>query len=207
MIKAAGMPLFFCKNEEKKNSTMIMEQRNRVIRMEKRSKREPIYDGKVIHVFRDTVEIDDGKQAYREIVEHNGGVCIALEKDGTYFMVSQYRYALGKQMLEFPAGKIEKGEDPDDAILREVIEETGYQAEGIRKLGSIIPTCGYCTERIHLYYAKAGKKLGQHLDEDERIDLLRYTPEQIREMIRNGEIDDAKTIALMYHLEAEGKDA
>ena len=175
--------------------------------MEKQISREEIYNGKVIHVVKDEVELDDGTRSIREVVLHNGGACIALKNEGKYYMVSQYRYSLGKEMLEFPAGKIEKGEDPDDAILREVIEETGYQAEGIRKLGSIIPTCGYCTERIHLYYAKAGKKLGQHLDEDERIDLLRYTPEQIREMIRNGEIDDAKTIALMYHLEAEGKDA
>ena len=175
--------------------------------MEKQLNREKIYDGKIIRVYKDSVELDDGSSTFREVVEHNGGVCIALEKDGYFYMVSQYRYALGKQMLEFPAGKIEKGEDPDDAILREVIEETGYEADGIIKFGSIIPTCGYCTERIHLYYAKAGKKVGQHLDIDERIDLEKHTLKQIRDMILKGEIDDAKTIALMYYLEVSGKDA
>ena len=175
--------------------------------MEKRTERQEIYNGKIIHVVKDRVLLDDGTQTYREVVEHNGGVCIALEKDGYFFMVKQYRYALGREMLEFPAGKIEKGEDPDAAILRETEEETGYRAEGIRKLGSIIPTCGYCTERIHLYHARTGESVGQHLDRDERIDLKRYTFDEIKEMIASGEIDDAKTIAVMYHLEAERKDA
>ena len=174
--------------------------------MEKQIRREEIYNGKVIHVVKDDVVLDDGTTSVREVVLHNGGVCIALKKDGKYFMVSQYRYSLGKQMLELPAGKIEKGEDPDDAILREVEEETGYKAEGIRKFGSIIPTCGYCSERIHLYYAEAGDRVGQHLDEDERIDLLTFTYDEIREKIRNGEIDDAKTIALMYYLQINGID-
>ena len=172
--------------------------------MEKQIRREEIYNGKVIHVVKDDVLLDDGTSSVREVVLHNGGVCIALKKDGKYFMVSQYRYSLSKQMLELPAGKIEKGEDPDAAILREVEEETGYRADGIRKLGSIIPTCGYCSERIHLYYAVAGERVGQHLDEDERIDLLSYSYDEIREMIASGQIDDAKTIALMYYLHING---
>ena len=169
--------------------------------MERQYSREEIYDGKVIHVVKDEVILDDDTRAYREVVLHNGGVCIALKKDEKYFMVSQYRYALGKQMLELPAGKIEKGEDPDDAVRREVIEETGYEADNLKKLGSIIPTCGYCTERIHLYFAEAGKEVGQHLDRDERIDLFLYSLEEIKEKIRSGEIDDAKTIAVIYHIE------
>ncbi|MCR4855412.1 MAG: NUDIX hydrolase [Erysipelotrichaceae bacterium] len=174
--------------------------------MEKQVSREEIYNGKVIHVVRDEVELDDGSRSIREVVLHNGGVCIALKEGDHYFMVSQYRYSLGKEMLEFPAGKIEKGEDPDEAILREVTEETGYETEGIRKLGSIIPTCGYCSERIHLYYAKAAGFVGQHFDPDERIELKKYTFSQIKELILNGQIDDAKTIAMMYYLEANGLD-
>ncbi len=174
--------------------------------MEKQIRREEIFSGKVIHVVKDEVEIDDGTRAFREIVMHNGGVCIALRKDGRYFMVNQYRYAMGRQMLEFPAGKIEKGEDPDEAILREAEEETGYRVKEIRKLGSIIPTCGYCTERIHLYFAEAGEEVGQHLDRDERIDLETYPFSRIRDMIVNGEIDDSKTVALMYLIKENGLD-
>ena len=175
--------------------------------MEKKVSREEIYDGKVIHVVKDVVELDDGTRTIREVVLHNGGACIALKKDGLYYMVSQYRYSLGKEMLELPAGKIEKGEDPDETILREAIEETGYEVKNLRKLGSIIPTCGYCSERIHLYYGEAGKKVGQHFDPDERLDLKRYSFAQIKKMIVDGEIDDAKTIAVMYYLEANGIDA
>ncbi|MBQ6333736.1 MAG: NUDIX hydrolase [Erysipelotrichaceae bacterium] len=175
--------------------------------MEKQLKREEIYNGKVIHVVKDEVELDDGSTSMREAVLHNGGVCIALKKDDAYFLVSQYRYVPGKEMLEFPAGKIEKGEDPDEAILREVVEETGYEAKDIRKLGCIIPTCGYCSERIHLYYAKAGAFVGQHFDPDERIELKRYTYSELKQMILEGKIDDAKTIALMYYLEANEIDA
>ena len=134
---------------------------------------------------------------------HNGGVCIALRNKDRYYMVRQYRYALGKEMLEFPAGKIEKGEDPDEAIVREVQEETGYTVKELKKYPPIIPTCGYCTERIHLYSGIADQNVGQHFDPDERIELEQYTLEQIREMIDTGLIDDGKTIALAYHLEKE----
>ena len=164
--------------------------------MEKQISREEIYNGKVIHVVKDEVELDDGTRSIREVVLHNGGACIALKNEGKYYMVSQYRYSLGKEMLEFPAGKIEKGEDPDETILREAVEETGYSVKNIKKLGSI----------IHLYYGEADEKIGQHFDPDERIDLKRYTYKQIAEMISNGQIDDAKTIAVMYHLKNEGID-
>ncbi len=174
--------------------------------MEKQVNRQEIYKGKVIHVVKDEVELDDGTRAIREVVLHNGGACIALKKDGRYFMVSQYRYSTGKQMLEFPAGKIEAGENPDETILREAVEETGYSAKNVRKFGVIIPTCGYCSERIHLYYGEADEKVGQHFDPDERIDLKLYSYQQIADLISEGEIDDAKTIALMYHLKMEGID-
>lgn len=175
--------------------------------MEKQVKRDEIYQGKVIHVVKDEVVLDDGTKTIREVVLHNGGVCIALKNDGYYYMVRQYRYALGRDMLEFPAGKIEKGELPDQAILREVVEETGYEAKNTKKFGYIIPTCGYCSEKIYLYYGEADKHIGQHFDVDERLNLEKYTFSQIKEMIKNGEIDDSKTIALMYRIELEGLDA
>ena len=175
--------------------------------MEKQIKRNEIYTGKIIHVVCDDVELDDGTSSKREVVYHNGGACIALkDDDGKFFMVEQYRYALGKDMIEFCAGKIEKGENPDDAILRETIEELGYEVKNLKKFGYIVPTCGYCSEKIYLYYGEADKKVNRHLDKDERIDLLKYSCKEIKDMIRSGKIDDAKTIALMFHLEAEGLD-
>ena len=175
--------------------------------MEKQVKREEIYYGKVIHVVKDEVVLDDGTSTIREVVLHNGGVCIALRDNGYYYMVKQYRYSLGKEMLEFPAGKIEKGEYPDDAIVREVQEETGYSAKNIKKLGAIIPTCGYCNEKIHLYFGEVDKYVGQHFDVDERLNLEKYTFKQIKQMIKDGIIDDSKTISLMYQIELEGLDA
>ena len=176
--------------------------------MEKKLNSKVIYDGKVIHVTVDDVEIDDGSTAKREVVRHRGGVCIALydDVDHKFYMVRQYRYALGKEMLEFCAGKMEKGENPDDAIAREVVEETGYDAKDIEYYGYIIPTCGYCDEKIHLYFGIKDHKYGQHLDVDERIELEKYTFKEIKEMIKNNIIDDSKTIALMYQIELHGKE-
>lgn len=169
--------------------------------MEKLKKRKEIYQGKVIHVVCDDVSLDDGSIAKREVAYHNGGVCIGLKHNDKYFMVKQYRYAQGKEMIEFPAGKIEKGENPDDAILREAIEETGFSAKNVIKVGQMIPTCGYSSEIIHLYMGKADKYMGQDLDEDERINVFEFTLDEIRGMILDGKIDDGKTIALMYQIE------
>lgn len=175
--------------------------------MEKQVNRQEIYNGKVIHVVKDDVTLDDGTSTIREVVLHNGGVCIGLKEQDKFYMVRQYRYALGKEMLEFPAGKIEKNEHPDDAIVREVQEETGYCAKNIKKLGAIIPTCGYCSEKIHLYYGEVDKYVGQHFDVDERLNIEKHTLKEIKEMIKTGVIDDAKTIALVYQMELEGIDA
>lgn len=174
--------------------------------MEKQKTRQEIYQGKVIHVVKDTVTLDDNSETLREIVYHNGGVCIALKHNGKYFLVKQYRYAQEKEMLELPAGKIEKGEKPDEAILRESIEETGYSAKNIVKLGYVVPTCGYSSERIYLYYGEADEYKGQDLDIDERLNAFEYSLKEIKEMINNGTVDDAKTIALIYKIQLAGID-
>lgn len=174
--------------------------------MEKKIKRDEIFKGKVIHVVKDEVLLDNGNTSVRELVLHNGGACIALKKDDRYFMVKQYRYTFSKEMLEFPAGKIEVGEDPEETILREAVEETGYSVKNLKSFGYIIPTCGYCSEKIYLYYGEADEYLGQDLDADENILLNQFTFKEIKEMIKNNQIDDAKTIALMYHIEMAGID-
>ncbi len=172
---------------------------------ERQIKRTEIYDGKVAKIVSDTVELENGKISEREIILHHGGVAIALkDSDGKYFMVRQYRYAHEKEMLEFCAGKLEEGEDPYDAVLRECKEELGYQPEEVRYLGKIIPTCGYSAETLYLYHGVKGNYVGQHFDIDEELKVEKYTLEEIEDMIRSGIIDDAKTVAILYYLELEG---
>ena len=174
--------------------------------MEKQVKRNEIYNGKVIHVVKDDILTHNNKEAIREVVLHNGGACIALkdESDGKFFLVKQYRYCHEKEMLEFCAGKIEKDENPDLTIVREAQEELGYLIKDVVNLGYMIPTCGYSSEKIYLYFGKAYKKVKQHFDEDENIEVLKYSFDEIKQMIKDGTIDDGKTIAIMYKLELLG---
>lgn len=175
--------------------------------MEKRVSRQEIYDGRVIRVYKDEVELDDGTRSYREIAEHHGGACIALRsKRNTYYMVKQYRYAIGEEMLEFCAGKLEKGEDPLHAIKRESEEELGFSVDNLKELGYMVPTCGYSTEKIYLYYGEEGEYVGKHFDEDERLETYEYTLDEIRNMIRDNKINDAKTICLVQRIELLGLD-
>lgn len=172
--------------------------------MEKQISTQTIYDGKVVKLIKDEVELDDGTRSYREIVCHHGGACIALKRqDGKYFMVKQYRYSQSEDMLEFCAGKLNEGEDPLEAVIRETEEELGYRTKNLKSLGYMIPTCGYSSEKIYLYYGEAAEYVGGHLDEDERLDVYAYTFDEIKAMIMQGQIIDAKTICIMYRLEME----
>ena len=176
--------------------------------MEKQISRKEIYDGKVIHVVCDDIVTDDNIEAKREVVLHNGGACIALkdESDGKYFLVKQYRYCHEKEMLEFCAGKIEKGENPDETIRREAEAEVGYAVKDVVTRGYMIPTCGYSSEKIYLYFGKAARKVKQHFDEDEFINVYKYSFDELKKMVIDGTLDDGKTIALMYKIELMGLD-
>ena len=148
--------------------------------METKIKRDEIFTGKVIHVVKDEVRLEDGNTSSREVVYHNGGVCIALKdlSDHKFFMVKQFRYAHNTELLEFCAGKIEKGEEPDLAIERECVEELGYKAKNITKFPYMIPTCGYSSEKIYLYYGESDEKVGQHFDFDEDIKVINIVLEK-----------------------------
>ena len=173
--------------------------------MEKKLERQEIYTGKVIHVTKDKVVLDNGTQSYREGVYHNGGACIALKDiDNKFFMVRQFRYVPDMEMLEFPAGKIEIGENPDETILRECVEETGFSCKNVKKLGFMVPTCGYSSEKIYLYYGEVDSDVGQHFDVDEDLKLEKYSMEEIKQMIKDNVISDAKTICIVQKLELEG---
>ena len=173
--------------------------------IEKRTSRKDIYKGKVVHLVCDDVMLENGNEAKREVVMHPGGVAIALkDENNNYFLVKQYRYALEKYMLEMCAGKLEANEKPDDAIIRECQEELGYEVNDLVSLGQIVPTCGYCNEIIYLYHGKQGKYVGQHFDVDENINVVKLSLDEIKDKIMSGEIDDSKTIALVYKIEKAG---
>ncbi|MDR0885894.1 MAG: NUDIX hydrolase [Clostridiales Family XIII bacterium] len=173
---------------------------------EKTISSELIFDGAIIRVRKDTVEAREGKTAYREVVEHNGGVVvIAVTEDGDVPIVRQYRQAAGKVMLELPAGKLERIngeiEDRKEAAIRELKEETGYEATDIRWLTSHYATPGYCTEILTIYLATGLTKGEVSFDEHEALEPELIKLDTLYDMAIKGELDDAKTIVgvLMAH--------
>ncbi len=172
--------------------------------MEKQISSTVLYEGRVVTLLKDEVELDDKTKSIREVVKHHGGAAIALRsKDGRFYMVRQYRYAQNTEMLEFCAGKLNEGEDPMAAIIRETEEELGYKVNNLHALGYAVPTCGYSSEKIYLYYGEEGEFVGEHFDEDERIAALKYSLEEIEAMIAAGVITDAKTICTLYRMKQE----
>ena len=168
---------------------------------------EMIYDGKIIKVRKDQVRLPDGKIAMREIVTHYGGVCILII-DGEYtYIVRQFRNPSGKVLVELPAGKLEKDEDPTLAAIREVNEEVGLTALSIHSLGKVHSSPGFCNEVIYLYYCDEFTKSKQHLDEDEYLSYEKIKLVDFEKMVLSGEIEDAKSLAvyLRYKLLKEGE--
>lgn len=164
------------------------------------------FKGRIVTLKHDEIELPDGRHSLREVVEHPGGVCVAcLNENGEYLLVEQYRYAFKSEILEFPAGKLEPGEDPLEAAQRELIEETGYQADVILPLGALYPSVGYLTEVIYLYLATHAHFVGQRLDDQEFLNVKTYTLTQLHQLIENDVIRDAKTIALVYKIEQRAK--
>ena len=156
-----------------------------------------VYDGKVVNLFVDEVLTPNGNIATREIIRHNGGVCVLAIIDDKIILERQYRYAYDEILYELPAGKLEKNEDPKQAGIRELLEETGYEASDLIDYGMMYPTCGYSDEIIYLYKATSLTKKQRHLDEDEVIDIELVEINKVVEMINNGLIKDAKSICLI----------
>lgn len=153
-----------------------------------------IYNGRIINVRVDEVELPDGRVSDREIVEHHGGVgIIPVTENNEVFMVTQYRIAAKSMMLEIPAGKLEKGEDPLECGKRELIEETGYEGGEFIPLGVYYATPGYCEEKLTIYLARDLKWRGQHLDEGEFLNVKKFSLDELYEMVMNNEIHDCKT--------------
>ena len=157
-------------------------------------KSENIYNGKVFDIRID--KIRDGEVTYkREIVVHNGSaVVIPVFEDGTVALVRQYRHATGKYLLEICAGTLNPGEDPQAGAIRELEEEIGVRAAKIEKLTEFYVSPGFLTEKMHVFLATGLTETQQNLEEDELLTIERHTIAALLEMIRNGEIEDAKTM-------------
>lgn len=154
-----------------------------------------IFSGKIINVHTDKITLVDGTEAQREVVDHPGGVAIVgLTENNEVLMVRQFRYPYKETIYEIPAGKLEKGEDPREAAIREFREECGAVAEKFEPLGEIYPTPGYCGEIIRLFYAADLTFGEQELDEDEYLEVIKMPFSECVAKIMSGEIKDAKTI-------------
>lgn len=154
-----------------------------------------IFDGKVIHVYKDEITLPDGKPAFREYNRHIGAVCvIPITNEGEVICVRQYRYAVGQVLLEIPAGKLDsKDEDPESAVLRELREETGAICKKLTYLGKYFPSPAILDEKIHMYLAEDLSFGDTDPDDDEFIEIVRIPLPELVEMVMNGEVPDGKT--------------
>ena len=155
-----------------------------------------IYHGRILNLRIDTIIAEDGREAIREIVEHRDCITVvAVDNKDRILLVRQFREALGKQLLELPAGGVESGEDPLQAMQRELREETGYQANQIRKIGGFYLSPGYSTEFCHLFFATDLKRAPLTAEDSAGIKLVRVPVKKVAELIASGKISDAKTVA------------
>ncbi len=160
------------------------------------------FKGKIINLRVDEALLPNGAVATREVIEHNGGICVVpITENGEVLMVEQYRYPYSEVVLEIPAGKRDGDEEPLEGGKRELKEETGAVAENYTFLGELYPTPGYCGEVIYMYLA-TGLSYGETApDEDEFLNLKKVPLEKAVEMIMSGEIKDAKTQAAILKAE------
>ncbi len=166
-----------------------------------------IFNGRVIRVTLDKVQLEDGTASTREVVHHHGGACVLpVDADGNVTMVRQFRYALGEELWELPAGKLEAGEDPFEAAKRELSEECGLTADTYTELGVVYPTVGYDSEKIYLWAAEGLHTVDQHLDAGEFLDVVKMPFAQALGLVMDGTIKDSKTqVALLKYAQLRGK--
>ena len=153
-----------------------------------------LYNGKIFDIRID--EIREGQIEYKRdvVVHHGSAVIVPLFDDGTVGFVRQYRHAAGKYLLEIPAGSLEGDEDSELGAFRELEEEIGYRAAKLEKLSEFYVSPGFLTEKMYVYLATELTETQQNLDDDEIVTIERYSFDQLNQMIKSGEIEDAKTI-------------
>lgn len=161
---------------------------------EKTVSSEEIFQGRVVHLYRDVITLPNGHTSTREVIRHQGAVCVVPVTDaGEVLMVRQFRYPFRRMMLEAPAGKVDPGEDPDAAAVRELSEETGATADELNYVGDFYPSVAYTDEVIRLYIAKGLHFSDMHTDEDEFLQLERIPLGELVELVLSGAIPDGKT--------------
>lgn len=163
----------------------------------KRLQRNLIHKGRIFDYYQDTMETPEGKTVVWDTIEHNGAAAVVpVREDGKLLLVRQYRNPVERQTLEIPAGKRDSvNESTYDCVVRELEEETGYRSENIELLIRFVSAIAYSSEKIDIYVAKDLKPTAQHLDEDEFIDVVAYSTDELKTMIFDGTIQDSKTIA------------
>ncbi|RXZ78325.1 NUDIX hydrolase [Paenibacillaceae bacterium] len=159
---------------------------------------EAIFDGKVISLQVDTVRLPDGATATREIVRHPGAAAIIALLDGKMLVVEQFRKPLEKFQVEIPAGKLDPGEDPMQAAIRELEEETGYRAKSLKPVSAFYTSPGFADEKLYLYFTDELEPGAMELDDDEFLAVEAITFEQAEHYLREEKISDAKTILAIY---------
>lgn len=163
---------------------------------EKTLSRREIYDGRIVHLHVDEVELPDGSRSVREVIDHCPCVAVvALDEQDRVLTVTQYRYAFGRELLEIPAGKLEPGEDPVTGALRELREETGAVPGQLLPMGVYLGSPGCLGEELHLFLARDLQMAEAQPDEDEFLEMARVPFEEMVHRIMSGEITDGKTIA------------
>lgn len=162
-----------------------------------------VYQGIVVNVRMDHAQLPNGHIARREVVEHPGGVGILpLDEEGNLLLVRQFRYPFGRTLLEIPAGKLERGEDPRDCAVRELAEEVGAVAGELRSLGALLPSPGVYGETLHLFLARALTLGPAHPDEDEFLRVERLPFAQAVERILSNQLQDGKTVCAILKAKA-----
>lgn len=162
---------------------------------EKTLRSQKLYSGKVLSFYVDDVMCPNGNQSFREYVTHPGGVCVLPILDGKIIMEKQFRYPFHEIILELPAGKLEKGEKPELAAMRELEEETGYKTDSLKSLGCIYPSVGYTNEVIYLYAADNLVKSKTNFDFDEDLEIVLMDKDEVLKLIDDNVIKDAKTVS------------
>ena len=162
-----------------------------------------IFQGRVLRITRDEVRLEDGTTTTREVVHHPGGACVvAVNEAREVYLVRQFRYAMGKEILELPAGKLEPGDDPFAAAKRELQEECGLKARRYVDLHPFYPSVGYTSEIIYMWLGTDLEEVEMALDEDEFLTPVRIPLAEAVDMVRRGEICDGKTIAGLLKADA-----
>lgn len=168
---------------------------------EKTIKEKHIYTGNFLEILNIEVELPDGNKSNRDIVKHPGACAVIPFLDNeTVLLVEQFRKPLEKTILEIPAGKLNKNEDPLKCAYRELEEETGYKAESMTYLGYIATAPGFCDEIIHLYKAENLSLGTKHCDEDEFTQIKTFSLKEVKSMVKEGKIIDTKTISILAYL-------